>query len=143
MLLGAIAGQIIKKHGKTNPETAARLLFAIGMALVASVLRWSLEMRIMKRIWTGSMTLFSGGLCFLLMWLFYWWIDVKGHSRGLNWLKIYGMNSIAAYMIGEVVNFRSAVQSVSYGLAPLLGDFYEAWLRCGSVAIVFALVLAM
>ena len=143
VLLGAFAGQIIKKHGKTNPEKAALFLFAIGMALVAAGLLWSLEMPIIKRIWTGSMTLFSGGLCFLLMWLFYWWIDVKRHSRGLNWLKIYGMNSIAAYMIGEVVNFRSAVQSVSYGLAPILGDFYEAWLTFGNFAIVFALLLAM
>ena len=46
-------------------------------------------------------------------------------------------------MIGEVVNFRSAVQSVSYGLAPILGDFYEAWLTFGNFAIVFALLLAM
>ena len=142
VLLGAFAGQIIK-NGKNHPSKAALRLLAIGIALVAAGLLWSLEMPIIKRIWTGSMTLFSGGLCFLLMWLFYWWIDIKGHSRGLNWLKIYGMNSIAAYMIGEVVNFRSAVQSVSYGLAPLLGDFYEAWLTFGNFAIVFALLLAM
>ncbi len=142
VLFGAFAGQIIK-NGKDHPSKAALRLLVIGIALVAAGLLWSLEMPIIKRIWTGSMTLFSGGLCFLLMWLFYWWIDIKGHSRGLNWLKIYGMNSIAAYMIGEVVNFRSAVQSVSYGLAPLLGDFYEAWLTFGNFAIVFTLLLAM
>ena len=36
VLLGAFAGQIIKKHGKVNPEKAALFLFAIGMALVAA-----------------------------------------------------------------------------------------------------------
>ena len=56
-------------------------------------------------------------IAFLLMALFYYWIDYKGHSRGLNWLKIYGMNSITAYLLGEVVNFRCMADSVSYGLA--------------------------
>ena len=45
--------------------------------------------------------------------LFYYWIDCKGHDWGLNWLKIYGMNSITAYLLGEVVNFRCVVASVS------------------------------
>ena len=29
--------------------------------------------------------------------LFYYWIDCKGHDWGLNWLKIYGMNSIPIF----------------------------------------------
>ena len=41
------------------------------------------------------------------------------------------------------VNDFWKVQSVSYGLAPILGDFYEAWLTFGNFAIVFALLLAM
>ena len=67
------------------------------------------------------MTFLSGGYCFLLLAAFYGWMDVLGHRRGLEWLKIYGMNSIVAYMLGEVINFRSIVRSVSYGLEPLLG----------------------
>lgn len=30
-------------------------------------------------------------------------------------LKIYGMNSITAYVLGEVVDFRSIAQSLSFG----------------------------
>ena len=67
----------------------------------------------------------------------YGWMDVLGHRRGLEWLKIYGMNSIVAYMLGEVVNFRSIVGSVSYGLEPLLGSQYETWLTFGNGLILF------
>lgn len=30
-------------------------------------------------------------------------MDYKGHARGLNWLKVYGMNSITTYLLGEGV----------------------------------------
>lgn len=89
------------------------------------------------------MALYSGGWCFLLMALCYYVIDVCGIRRPFDWLRIYGMNSIAAYVLGEVVNFRSAVHSVSYGLAPLLGDFYAVWLTFGNFLLLFFLLLAL
>lgn len=100
-------------------------------------------MPIIKRLWTGSMTLFSGGLCFLLMGMFYYWIDYKGHTYGLNWLKIYGMNSITAYILGEVINFRSIAASVSYGLEQYLGSYYPVWLSLVNYLIVFLILRIM
>ena len=64
-------------------------------------------------------------------------------SRGLGWLKIYGMNPITAYVLGEVINFRSIVSSVSYGLAPYLGPYYGAWLTFGNFLILFLILRAM
>jgi predicted acyltransferase len=89
------------------------------------------------------MTLFSSGLCFLLMAIFYWLIDCCGFSRGFNWLKVYGMNPITAYMLGEVINFRSIVSSVSFGLEPILGQYYSAWLTFGNFLILFLLLRFM
>ena len=106
-------------------------------------LLWSLQMPVIKRIWTGSMTLLSGGYCFLLMALFYYWIDYKGYTRGLNWLKVYGMNSITAYLLGEVVNFRCVAASVSYGLEQYLGGYYSVWLTFANYLIVFLLLRVM
>ncbi|MDY2975269.1 MAG: DUF5009 domain-containing protein, partial [Alloprevotella sp.] len=51
--------------------------------------------------------------------------------------------SIAAYMLGEVINFRSVVDSVSYGLAPRLGDYYPAWLTFGNFVLVFLILWCM
>ncbi|MEG1564039.1 MAG: DUF5009 domain-containing protein [Bacteroides sp.] len=136
VMMGAFAGRIMKE-GKENRSRVVRDLFLIGVALVAAALLWSLQMPIIKPVWTSSMALLSGGYCFLLMGLFYYWIDYKGHSFGLNWLKIYGMNSIAAYMLGEVVNFRCIVNSLTHGLEQYFGDYYGVWLSFGNFLIVF------
>ena len=142
VMLGAFAGKIMKE-GKADRKKVVQTLSVIGVLLVGLAMLWSLQMPIIKRLWTGSMTLLSGGYCFLLMALFYYWIDYKGHSRGLNWLKVYGMNSITAYLLGEVVNFRCIADSVSYGLKQYIGDYYPVWLTFANYLILFFLLRMM
>lgn len=142
VMLGTFAGKIMKE-GKENRKGVVRLLLLLGIVLIGVSLLWSLQMPIIKRLWTCSMTLFSGGLCFLLMGLFYYWIDYKGHTYGLDWLKIYGMNSITAYILGEVVNFRCIAASISYGLEQFLGNYYSVWLSFANYLIVFFILQMM
>lgn len=142
VMLGAFAGKIMKE-GKTNRKKVVQILLLIGLLLIGLAELWSLQMPVIKRLWTASMTLLSGGYCFLLMALFYYWIDYKGHTRGLNWLKVYGMNSITAYVLGEVVNFRCIAASVSYGLEQYLGNYYLVWLTFANYLILFVLLRAM
>lgn len=142
VMLGVFAGKIMKA-GKENRKRVVQTLLLTGIALIGISLLWSLQMPIIKRLWTCSMTLFSGGLCFLLMGLFYYWIDYKGHTQGLNWLKIYGMNSITAYILGEVINFRCIAASASYGLEQYLGNYYPVWLSFINYLIVFLILRMM
>lgn len=142
VMLGTFAGRIMKE-GKENRAKVVRTLLLVGLALVGGALLWSLQMPVNKRIWSCSMTLLSGGYCFLLMAMFYYWIDYRGHSRGLNWLKIYGMNSITAYILGEVINFRCVAASVSYGLEQYLGNYYSVWLSFANYLIVFFILRMM
>ena len=142
VMLGAFAGKIMKE-GKTNRKKVVQILLLIGLLLIGLAELWSLQMPVIKRLWTASMTLLSGGYCFLLMALFYYWIDYKGHTRGLNWLKVYGMNSITAYVLGEVVNFRCIAASVSYGLEQYLGNYYLVWLTFANYLILFLLLRVM
>ena len=65
------------------------------------------------------MTLFSGGICLLLTALTYYIVDVKGWKKGTGVLKWFGMNSIVAYCIGEVIDFRSVSVSLLHG--------FDAW----------------
>ncbi len=139
VLLGSLAGGMMMRGDADRRRTAFKLA-AAGVALVAAGWLWSLQMPVIKRLWTCSMTLLSGGYCFLLMALFYYAVDCRGWTRGLAWLKIYGMNSIAAYLLGECVNFRCVVASLSYGLERYLGDFYAVWLTAGNYLVVFALL---
>lgn len=142
VMLGTFAARIIRSARQPGPRTAL-LLLAAGASLVAAGWLWSFHQPVIKRIWTGSMTLLSGGYCFILMSFFYYWIDVCGRSRGLGWLKIYGMNSITAYILGEAINFRSVAQSLSYGLKPYLGEYYSAWLTLANFTIVFLILRFM
>lgn len=141
VMSGAFAGQIMKR-GPRTPKTAGRLV-VIGGLLIAAALIWSPWMPVIKRIWSSSMTLFSGGICFLLMALAYYLVDCLGYHKGLEWLKIYGTNAITAYMIGEVVSFRSIVESLTFGLAQWLGPFYPAWLTFGNFFILFLILRYM
>ena len=86
---------------------------------------------VVKRIWTPSWTLFSGGICFLFLAAFSWIIDIKGHKKWAFPLVVVGMNSIAAYLIAELLrefvysSFRIHLgerpfQIFGVGLEPLL-----------------------
>lgn len=132
---GVFAGYILRNNTRTIPQRA-RLLAIIGVALVAAGWLWHLQMPVIKRIWTSSMVLVSSGYSFLLMALFHWLVDHKGYTRHISWLKIYGMNSIAAYMLVSCINFSSISNSLLYGLQQYVGDFYPAIVAaCNSIII--------
>ncbi len=141
VILGSCAGTMMR-NDSTGVKVVYRLLLA-GISCIIAGLLWGLEMPIIKRLWTSSMTLFSGGICLVLMALFHWWIDIRGHSRGLEWLNIYGMNSIAAYVIGESISFTSIANSLLYGFCQYLGGYYEVLLRLANYSIVFLILTLM
>lgn len=141
VLMGTFAGQIIRS-GKDRIKNA-KTLFCIGVVCILLGLLLGLQMPIIKRIWTCSMVLYSGGICFLLISFFYYIIDCKGYIRGFNWLKIYGLNSIAAYVLGEVINFRSIAQSLFYGFEQFMGDYYLVWITFINYLIVFLILRLM
>ena len=99
MILGLIAGRWLKTDSgpreKINRFMAAGLIcFSCG--LCAQLLGLC---PIVKRVWTPSWVLFSGGWCFCLLAAFYVALDWKGWKRWAFPLQVIGMNSIAAYVI--------------------------------------------
>ena len=134
-MFGVFAGQIIK-YG-TDKRKNSQWLLTIGIALLLAGWLLSFQTPIIKKIWSASMTLWSGGWCILLMALFYYVIDYKGRSKGANWLKIYGMNSIIAYTLGMVINFRSTAGSLLWGLEKYTGDYYAAIITFTNFGILF------
>jgi predicted acyltransferase len=96
MILGLLAGNFLKED--PGAKTAKRLA-GIGVALLAA--GWALGALgicpVVKRIWTPSWSLFSGGWCFLFLAGFHALVDVKGKASWTFPLAVVGMNSIAAY----------------------------------------------
>ena len=137
--LGCLAGHITKNGNNERSKTAKRL-FAMAAIMLASGLLAGQFQPIIKRIWSASMVLYSAGWCYLLLAIFYWWIDVKGHKNGWNWLLYYGCNAITAYLIGEMINFRCIASSLLYGIEQYIGGWYPVLLTaCNSIILFFIL----
>lgn len=115
VMTGMFAGRYLR-DGKDGGDRKALVLLGSGAAMVALGWLWNLQMPVIKTIWTSSMVLVSSGYSFILLAIVYWIVDVKQKGGWLKWLKIYGMNSILAYMLYEVISWKSVAKSIFHGL---------------------------
>lgn len=143
MILGLICGDWLRKG---RPEIPFRkLLAAAGVCAAAgAVLHFTGICPIVKRIWTPSWTLFSGGLCFLAVAAFCWIVDVKGYQRVVFPLVVIGRNSIAAYVMAELCGpFFAQSFLIHLGHWPfqVFGPGFEAFLLGIAVLLTYWLVL--
>lgn len=139
VLTGLFAGQILK-HDRLTPARKIGWLLLAGLGMMLAGWAWSFDQPVIKRLWTSSMTLISSGCCMALMALFYGLIDYKHWWRPGTWLQVYGMNSIAAYMLAVCVSFRSIGESVFYGLQPYLGSYYGVWMEICNAAVIYLIL---
>jgi predicted acyltransferase len=116
-LLGAVTGKLLM----SDDTRKLQKLVAGGIAalLLGYGLDWMGITPVIKRIATSSFVLVSLGWCLLALALFYWWIDVKGHRRRLNFFLVFAMNSIFIYLFFEIVGhqwFNKFIETISMGL---------------------------
>jgi predicted acyltransferase len=144
MILGLIAGGWLRS-GHRPSHIIQRLVIAglIGLILGAALHRLGICPNV-KRIWTPTWTIFSGGWCFLLMAAFYLVID-GGRWRAWAFpLTVIGMNSIAAYCMAHLLeNFIADNIRTHLGqdIFRLLGSAYEPLVRGAVVLLVYWLIL--
>ena len=141
-LCGMFAGRIARS--KATGERKLRWFFGVGVAMVAVAMLWSVWMPIIKTIWTSSMALFAAGASFILLGIVYYFVDYRGTKANLTWLKVYGMNSIAAYMLSQLINFRGLADSLFYGLEQYIGQaWYQVLLQVCQVGTIFLILYVM
>jgi heparan-alpha-glucosaminide N-acetyltransferase len=102
MILGLIAGRWLRTSAPRIPFRRLLLAGVAGVAL-GLLLHAAGICPVVKRIWTPSWTLFSGGVCFLMLAAFSWIIEAKGYRKWAFPLVVIGMNSIAAYLIAHIL----------------------------------------
>lgn len=144
MILGLIAGQWLKER-KTARQTIGRLVAAGAVCLA---LGWLLHASgvcpSVKKIWTPSWTLFSGGWCFLFMAVFYAVIDVAGWRSWAFPLVVIGMNSIAMYVMAHTMDgfFASALDThLGRDWARMAGEAFAPMLHGAAVLLILWLIL--
>jgi heparan-alpha-glucosaminide N-acetyltransferase len=144
MMLGLWCGAWLKSARTMADKLKGLIVAGIGLALAGLVLQWLHICPIVKRIWTSSYTLYSGGLVILMLAAFYAAVEIRGWKRWSFPLLVIGANSIAVYVMSWTMEewVRDAWLR-HLGAAPfaIVGPPFEPVLKGLAVLIVFWSIL--
>ncbi len=143
MVFGLLAGGLLKSERPSKEKV--RILITAGIA--GLVIGWTLGLLgicpVVKRIWTPSWAIFSGGCCCLLLASFYHVVDLKGRRKWTFPLLVVGMNSIAMYLLAHI--FPSMIEKnlkthLGQNVFEHLGGVYAPILEASAVLLVLWLM---
>ena len=136
---GYYAGLMLKEKIGTNQKLIR--LSLVGVGLVIAGLLLSLHQPIVKKIWSSAMVLYSSGLSFLLLALTYLITDkMKIDSWWTRGFRMFGLNSIAAYMIWQCFNLKGLSEYWTQGLGQYTGTFYPFIVALGQFGITWFII---
>jgi heparan-alpha-glucosaminide N-acetyltransferase len=144
MMLGVWSGEWLKSPRSTTEKLTGLVIGGVALTLAGLLLQWLHISPIVKRIWTSSYTLYSGGLVVLMLAGFYALIEWRGWKRWSFPLLVIGANSIAIYVMSWTIEHFIASALVRHlGAAPfmILGAPFQPVLRGIGVLIVFWSIL--
>ena len=144
MMLGLWTGAWLKTSRSTTEKLKGLVIAGVALTVAGLVLQWLHINPIIKRIWTSSYTLYSGGLVILMLAAFYALIEWQGWRRWAFPLLVIGANSIAVYVMSWTLeDFVKGALGRHVGHVPfsLFGAPFEPVLKGAAVVLVFWLVL--
>ena len=121
VMMGAFGGRFLKSDAPDRVKVAG--LLGAGAACILAGWVWGFSFPIIKHIWTSSFVLYSGGICLMLLGLFYGVVDVWGLRKWAYVFVVLGRNSIVAYMAKSVVDIRGIARRLVGGLEPYIGEW--------------------
>ncbi|MGE0375175.1 MAG: hypothetical protein AB7Q45_07130 [Planctomycetaceae bacterium] len=122
-LLGILCGQLLIKRRK--PWRTVGILAAWGAGcMLIGLLAGEFVCPIVKRIWTPSWVLFSGAYVIWMLAAFYVVFDILPLRKLAFPLAVVGMNSIAIYLMGELIRGWTSSRVVSIHLTGLLQTIF-------------------
>ena len=137
-MLGVFCGYILQSRVSKIKKFRNFLIFGAVLIVLALVL--DIWHPIIKKLWTSSFVLFSGGICVLLLGAFYLIIDIWNVRKGTKWMIIIGSNAIFAYVVSHVFGdqLRAMADVFINGLVPYIGNWFDTVTYAGGVLILFA-----
>jgi predicted acyltransferase len=103
-LLGVFAGSLLTSKGLPD-KTKVVYLAAAGAMSVGLGWLWGLQFPVIKKIWTSSYVLVTGGYSALLLAFFYQVVDVWKWRKWAQPFVWIGMNPITIYMAVNLIDF--------------------------------------
>src|SRR5579863_3249586 len=144
MILGLLAGEWLKGDGSKERKLRGLVIAGASLVLLGLVFQWAGICPIVKRVWTSSYTLYSGGLVLLILAGFYALLDWKERRQWAFPLVVIGMNSIAVYVMSWTMeSFLGSALDRHFGptISFLAGPTFQPVLHGFLIVLVFWLIL--
>jgi predicted acyltransferase len=138
VMSGVFASYILQSPMKEIRKFRALLFTGIGLIIAGMLV--DLIQPVIKHIWTSAFVLFSSGICFMMLALFYLVVDYWKLRKWTFFFIVIGSNSILAYMLGELFRFNGFSDILLNGLKPYLGEWFPFFSAIGGY-LVFWLIL--
>lgn len=147
-LMGSLGGTALKKFGRGWRT----LLILSGAAAGCLLAGWllALDTPIIKHIYTSSMVLWSGGICFALLAIFHVVFDYSEQAaRAALPLRVIGCNALLAYMLTQTPGLQGLTlwQSLCYplvgGISALAGTAAQVVMEALSLTLLWGLLFLL
>ena len=101
VIAGYLAGAYIQRKGR-NYESVSKLLIA-GVCLILIALFWGQFFPIAKKLLTSTFTLLTVGIDLVIIGILIYAIEIKNIKRGTDFFLVFGRNSLAIYLLSELL----------------------------------------
>ncbi len=116
VFMGVLCGLWLKMRMSAPRRTIT--LAALGVSFLLIGLALNPVIPVVKKIWTDSFVLFSGGFALLVFAAAYWVCDVRGVKKWSYPLRVLGSNAILAFalsqLIGDYIDKPWAIRATAF-----------------------------
>jgi predicted acyltransferase len=144
MILGLLTGEWLKAPGSKEQKLRGLAIAGVALLFAGLAMQWAGICPIVKRVWTSSYTLYSGGWILLIVAALYALMEWKGWQRWAFPLVVVGMNSIAIYVMSWTMTdfFGNALtRHFGHAIAFLAGPTFEPVLHGLLLMMIFWCIL--
>jgi predicted acyltransferase len=141
-MIGVLCGHLI--FGNREKMEKFKLLLVAGISMIVVGKIWGLAFPVMRSFMTSTFVLISGGIGVLLLAAFYYIIDIRGYSRWSFFFYVFGVNSIAIYMMAHLFDFRLIGNIVAGGFSARFSSGIQALIQAVcAMAVMWLIMLYM
>ena len=144
MLMGLLAGNWLRE----DSQVGRRNWYFLATAGICLAGAWALDALgvcpLVKRIWTPSWTLWSGGICFLWLLVLCWILDDVRYTRWSYFFRVIGANSIVAYVMSWTIESwvgQAIERHFGFAIRGLVPEAYRTFVLGWLILLVFWLIL--
>ena len=144
MILGLLTGEWLKSEKSAAEKLRGLAVGGAGLLLLGLLWQGLGLCPIVKRVWTPSYTLYSGGWVVLMLAGLYALIEWKGRRAWALPLVVVGMNSIAVYVMSWTMEpfwYRVLERHLGWLIFPLAGPTFQPVVYGLGIMLIFWLIL--